>query len=362
MKISEAEVLLVDAGVRAAVSGAIMLRPTNVIVRLRTDDGVEGVGGATANLAGEAVAIAAAEMRPILIGEDPRYRERIWQRMHDLSIAMLPPQAAAAIDCALWDLAGKITDQPVYQLLGAHRDRVPSYVSTPTYDSVEEYLAEIRACLAVGFKAVKLHGWGDPRRDIELSIAVREAVGPEVALMLDAVGAYDLPGAMNVGRALEKLNFEWFEMPIQDQGMAAYRRLAAALDIPITSGEVHQHSFQEAANYLVEESWDFPRIDAAISGGITGARKTAALAEGFGLRCELHSFGYTLAMAANLHVAGAISNCRYFELPLPLGVYDVGMTKTIYIDDKGEAHLPSGPGLGVEVNWTEMEKFVVGSY
>jgi L-alanine-DL-glutamate epimerase-like enolase superfamily enzyme len=362
MKISDYEILLVDSGVRATVSEKVELRPTNIIVRLRTEEGLEGVGGATANLAGEAVAIGAAALRPMVVGEDPRYRERIWHSIFDLSIAMLPPQAMAAVDCALWDLAGKHAAEPIHRMLGAFRDRVPCYVSTPTYGTVDAYLAEIRGCLGAGFKAVKLHGWGDPQRDVELCEAVRAEVGPEVALMLDAVGAYDLPGAMKVGRALEKLDFEWFEMPIRDQGMLAYRQLAAALDIPITSGEVHHYPFHEAANYLAGASWDFSRIDAAISGGITGARKAAALAEGFGLRCELHSFGYTLAMAANLQVAGAIANCSYFELPLPLGTYDVGMAQAIHVDDKGDAHVPLRPGLGVEVDWPEMEQLVVARY
>jgi L-alanine-DL-glutamate epimerase-like enolase superfamily enzyme len=362
MKITEVDIMVADAGRSAQMAEGIELRPTNVIVRIHTDDGVEGVGAATANLNGRGVAMSISELRPLLVGENPIYRERIWQRILKLSIAMIPAQALAAIDCALWDLAGKLVEQPVYHLLGAYRDRVPCYVSTPTYDTVEGFTTAIEECLDRGFRAVKLHGWGDPARDIELCRAVRGHVGPDVVLMLDAVGAYDVPGAMRVGRVLEELDFEWFEMPIRDQSMIAYQQLAAALDIPVTSGEVHHYSFLEAADYLVSKSWDFARIDAALSGGITGARKAAALAEGFGVRCELHSFGYTLAMAANLQVAGAIANCSYFEVPLPLGVYDAGMEDAIHIDQAGEAHLPQAPGLGVAVDWPAMERTIIGTY
>lgn len=362
MKITQVDIMVADAGHSAPMAEGIELHPTNVIVRLCTNEGIEGIGAATANLGGRGVAISISELRPMLLGEDPAYRERIWQKLLGLSIAMIPPQALAAIDCALWDLAGKRTGLPVHQLMGAHRDRVPCYVSTPTYGSVEEFLTAMDESIERGFRAFKLHGWGDPTRDADLCGAVREHVGSEVALMLDAVGAYDVPGAMRVGRVLEELDFEWFEMPIRDQSMLAYQQLAAALDIPITSGEVHYYSFQEAANYLASKSWDFARIDAAISGGITGAKKAAALAEGFGVRCELHSFGYTLALAANLQVAGAIANCRYFEVPLPLNAYDGGMEQGIHIDDSGHAHVPQGPGLGVTVDWPAMERMVIASY
>lgn len=356
------DVHVVDQGLSFELSGRLLLEPTNIIVRIGTTEGVEGVGSATANLNGRGIAQAIAELRPLLIGEDAQYRERIWQRLLAVSVAMVPPQALAAIDCALWDLAGKAADLPIHQLLGAQRDRVPCYASTLTYESIDEFLSVIDGCMTRGFRAIKLHGWGDATRDIELCGAVRDHVGSDIGLMLDAVGAYDLPSAMRVGRAIQDLGFEWFEMPIRDQSMFGYRQLAAALDIPITSGEVHTYAFQEAANYLMHGCWDFVRIDATLSGGITGAKKAASLAEGFGVQCELHSFGYTLSMAANLQVAGAIANCKYFEVPLPLDGYDVGMETIITIDDCGDAHVPQAPGLGVSVDWERMTPLIVATH
>jgi len=122
--------------------------------------------------------------------------------------------------------------------------------------------------------------------------------------MIDAVGSYTLVDAIRVGRRLDELAYEWFEMPLRDQHIQAYKTLADALDIAVASGEVHTRTYQEAANYLTTGAWDIVRIDAVISGGITATKKAAALAEALGLRCEIHSFGYTLAQAANLQVMG----------------------------------------------------------
>jgi len=276
-----------------------------------------------------------------------------------VSIIVLPPHSIALLDCALWDLAGKAAGLPVYQLLGAMRDRVPAYASSQTYATLADFQREAETWLERGFRAIKLHVWGDPERDVELCSAIRAQVGPGIALMADAVGSYNLTDAIRVGRRLEELGYEWFEMPIRDQHIEAYRRLAAALDIPVTSGEVHTYTFQEAANYLTSGAWDIVRIDAGISGGITAARKAAALAEAFGLRCEIHSFGYTLAQAANLQVMGAVGNCRYFEFPMPLGAYGAGMLDEIELEADGTVRVPAKPGLGVEVDWERMDKLTV---
>ena len=151
-------------------------------------------------------------------------------------------------------------------------------------------------------------------------------------------------------------------MPLRDQHVQAYRTLAAALDIPVTSGEVHTYGFQEAANYVGQGAWDIVRIDAGISGGITSVRKAAALAEAFGLRCEIHSHGYTLAQAANLQVMGSISNCRYFEYPMPIGAFDAGMRDVIALQPDGTVCVPAKPGLGVEVDWERMDALTVARF
>jgi L-alanine-DL-glutamate epimerase-like enolase superfamily enzyme len=359
VRITDVSVQVAESGLNMVIAERLILNLGNVIVRVQTDEGLEGIAGTTTYLGARSVASAVAELKPLLIGEDPLYRERIWQRLNEVSIIVLPPHSIAVLDCALWDLAGKAAGLPVYHLLGAHRDAVLAYASSQTYATVADFQREAETWLERGFRAIKLHVWGDPERDVELCTAIRRQVGPGIALMADAVGSYNLTEAIRVGRRLEELSFEWFEMPIRDQHIEACRRLADALDIPVTSGEVHTYTFQEAANYLVRGAWDIVRIDAGISGGITATRKAAALAEAMGLRCEIHSFGYTLAQAANLQVMGAVANCRYFEYPMPLGAYGAGMLDEIDLQEDGTVRVPAKPGLGVEVDWERMDALTV---
>jgi len=362
MKITDVSVQVIDAGKTMVFADRLIMNLANVVVRVKTDGGLEGVAGASTYLGATGVAAAVAELKPLLIGEDPLYREKIWQRLSEVSILMVPPHSLAVIDCALWDLAGRAAGLPVYKLLGAHRDRVPAYASSLTYSTLGEFQHQIEAYVDGGFKAVKLHVWGDAQRDIELCSAIRTQVGPSIALMVDAVGSYSLDDALRVGRKLDELGFEWFEMPLRDSHVAAYRKLADALDIPVTSGEVHTRTYEEAANYLTTGAWDIVRIDALISGGITATKKAAALAEGLGLRCEIHSFGYTLNQAANLQVIGSVANARYFECPMPLGAYGAGMLDEIELQPDGTVSVPDKPGLGVEVDWERMDAMTVARF
>ena len=180
--------------------------------------------------------------------------------------------------------------------------------------------------------------------------------------MVDAVGSYSLNDALRVGRKLDELGFEWFEMPLRDSHIAAYKTLADALDIAVASGEVHTRTFQEAANYLTTGAWDIVRIDALISGGITATKKAASLAEALGMRCEIHSFGYTLNQAANLQVIGSVANSRYFECPMPLGAYGDGMLDVVNLESDGTVCVPGKPGLGVEVDWEKMDAMTVARF
>ena len=176
MKITDVSVQVVDAGKTMLFAERLIMNLANVVVRVKTDDGLEGVAGASTYLGATGVAASVAEMRPLLIGEDPLYREKIWQRLNEVSILMVPPHSIAVLDCALWDLAGRAAGVPVYKLLGAQRDRVTAYASSLTYATLAEFEREIDGYLETGFKAVKLHVWGDPDRDIELCETDRKSV------------------------------------------------------------------------------------------------------------------------------------------------------------------------------------------
>lgn len=347
MKIDSFDVRIVHPeGLSFQIGTHLHVDQMMVLFRVRTDDGAEGMAGTTTYGPGRSVAHGLADIvGPSLLGRDPFERETQWQEWFRLSKLYLPPQASAVADCALWDLAGRVLQMPVYRLLGAARTSLPAYASTLTYPDIPRFLEAVEEFLAAGFRAIKLHVFGVPQRDIDLCRQVREVAGDDVALMIDAAGHYDLTDALRVGRALEEFGYEWLEMPIEDPFVEGYAALAQDLDIPVTTGEVNVTTFQDAGSALARGAWDIVRIDAGNSGGITGAMKTAHLAEAFARRCELHSWGFVVNQLANLHPMCAITNSRYFEMPAPIGIFDFGL-EGLPLDPDGTVTVPDRPGLG----------------
>src|SRR5437660_11212624 len=132
MRVTAVSVQVVDAGVTMVFAERLIMNLANVIVRVHTDEGMEGVAGSSTYLGAQAVAAALAELKPLLIGEDPLYRERIWQRLNEVSILIVPRHSIAALDCGPWDLAGRAAGLPRHKLLGARRPVLPAYRTTPT--------------------------------------------------------------------------------------------------------------------------------------------------------------------------------------------------------------------------------------
>jgi len=326
-----------------------------VLVRVQTDEGLEGYGTARAQGGTSGRGIAEAVLitaKPRLLGEDPFQRERLWQKLWALDRgSYIPIFATGAIDVALWDLAGKALGAPVWKLLGGYREKLPAYASSARLKDEDAYVAEALACCARGYTAYKIHPFGDPVRDVRTCRAVREAVGPEMVLMLDPTSAYNHEQALWVGRELEKLNFHWLEEPMVEYDLRGYAELCRALDIPVVAAEVVAGSFRSTAQYIFQGAGDILRADVFFRGGITGVMKTAHLCEAFGINCELHHAATPLGDVANLHCACAIRNCEYFEVLVPEETYRYGLKEYPGIDADGNMHVISGPGLGAEIDW-----------
>ena len=338
---------------------------TNTVVRISTDEGVEGISGvwnATSFDFERYTAEVIRHLAPILLGKDPLSRESIWHQIRP-RVFPLPPQSLAAVDIALWDLAAREAGLPLYRLLGGVRDRIPAYASTPLFEDVDSYLDEAGKFIAQGFRAIKFHTWCIPELDLELARAVRKNhPGNEVAFMLDAENNYDRDGALGVARELEAMGFTWFEAPLHDSDLEGYRELTSRVDIPILpSGNWFQdlHSFASA---IRTGAWGRARTDAAVMGGITQTDKAIALTESLGMKCEIMSWGYSLASAANLHLMLAHHNCSYFEQPVPFEPYEYGMKDVIRPRPDGYVYAPRGPGLGLEVDWDAMEAATIHSF
>ncbi len=201
------------------------------VFRIFTDEGIEGT---SCGRGGKVAAQALASMKPFLLGEDPLYVERIWQKIWKLDrVYRLPESTQGTIDVALWDIVGKKANLPIFQLLGAYRDRVKAYASSMHHPRIEQHVNEALEAKAQGFTAYKIHVPCIPEEDLAICRAVREAVGDDMILMLDVTGLYTRQQALMVGRELEKLNFYWFEEPIPDSDMDGLIELSRILDIPI---------------------------------------------------------------------------------------------------------------------------------
>ena len=206
-----------------------------------------------------------------------------------------------------------------------------------------------------GYRAYKLHPRGDLESDLAACRAVREAVGDEMDLMLDPIGAYDHEESLKAARELEALGYLWLEEPMPEWDLRAYRELCRSVDIPICGPEVLPGSVYLTAQYIAEEAVDIVRSDVGLKGGITGVLKTAHLAEAFGKNIELHVSYSPFMNAAQVHIACAIENTLFVERigtdelnakwEKAYGVRDFFLE----IDKEGYVHVPSQPGMGVEI-------------
>lgn len=313
--------------------------------------------------------IVQAYLRPAIIGQPALARERIWQRLARMkrgSSGLLTDKAMSAVDQALWDLIGRIANMPVHMILGASRDTVPAYASIMCGDGPEgalgtpdDYADYALALVERGYKGIKLHTWmpptpgaPDPKRDLAACSAVREAVGPDIVLMLDGYHWYTRTQALKIGRALEQLDFAWFEEPMDENSMSSYVWLADKLDIPVIGPETAMGGVHVRAEWIAAGACDVLRAGVLRAGGITPTIKVAHLAEAHGMNCEIHGNG-----AASLAVCLSISNCCWYERGLLHPQLDYDRPKPYLnqicdpMDSDGLVRPTGLPGLGDDINF-----------
>jgi L-alanine-DL-glutamate epimerase-like enolase superfamily enzyme len=347
------------------------------VLRIETDEGIEGNSFISSPGPGaEAIARQiVATLKPLLVGQNPLDVGKHWTRMNRVSRAV-DQIAVGVCDVALWDIVGKAAGLPVHRLLGTYRDRVPAYFSSGHHDSPEEYAEEATYWQRQGWQGYKLHppsaSWdarprGPIAADVEASRAVREAVGPELMLMLDASWGYTYPEALKVGRAIEELGYDWYEDPLPADDIYGYAKLKRHLSIPILATEITLGGLWALPPWIEARATDALRGDVVIKGGITGMMKIAHLAEAYRMNCEVHTAYNALNNVATLHVIMAIPNCDWFEVLAfnPAGVYGLehlsyGLARPIEIDSEGYVHAPTEPGLGFGVDWELIESAPLG--
>ncbi len=360
-----------------------------VLVHVHTDEGLTGLGE-SAHFGGPpdtTRAILEHELANLIIGRPAHEIESIWHRMFHRSMQHGRRGAVVAamsgIDIALWDLLGKATGRPVHELLGTFQTRLPAYASGGFYlagQSPDDLADELHGYVRRGFRAVKMKVGRNPevalnplrsafddafchvtvRADLERVQAVRDRIGPDIGLMVDANSGWNANVALRAMPLLEEADVAWLEEPLFPEDVVGNSRLTRAGSIPIAGYETIQARFGYK-DLVAAGGVDIVQPDATWTGGITECRRIAALASCHNLGCAPHVFGSAVGLAANAHLFASVPNAVLFEFDqTPNALRDELLTSPIDIDVDGMVTVPSGPGLGIELDGDTVARYSHG--
>lgn len=381
MKITNVEVILLETpGSYEATSGAEEAYGIKYlgIIKIETDAGITGyadletqphVAKAIVDAPSEGAVPGFQGLRSVLLGEDPFEMERLWHKMYMASVYYgrrgAAMQVISGIDIALWDIVGKRVGQPIYKLLGAgYRDRVRAYAST-LFRSTPEGMAEAsRQYMERGFTALKF-GWGvfgqDPKQDVELVRAAREALGGSVDLLIDT-GWYvhrTAKEAIQMVRGLEPYRPFLIEEPLSPEDYDGYAQLSDGVETLIACGE--QEATEWGFRMLLERGKvDVIQPDLSRCGGFTSGRKIVHLADLHNRLVIPHSWISDLLTAASLHLNAFMRRSTFQEFNVTSGPLSRELCKNPLQLEDGFLAVPQGPGLGVEVDEATLAKYRVG--
>jgi L-alanine-DL-glutamate epimerase-like enolase superfamily enzyme len=361
MKITQVETVLLSSPPSRPVrwSGGEISIVQASLIQIHTDENVTGLGEPYLGiLAPEAVRGIVESLEPLLLGEDPTRISFLLHKMQSLTFFWARVGAGmsviGALETALWDILGKVRGLPVYELLGGKvHEKLPLYASGGLEKPFEEITEEMHRYQARGLKAVKVRIGMGLKRDVKKLETVRQAVGLDFTIMVDAVQGHNpqpwtAKEAIQVGKALEPLNIAWFEEPCGATDYEGYARVRDNISIPIAGGE-STTSLADFKRFFDAASLDIAQPDTAHSGGVIECQKIAALAQSYGVGVALHSWASAVTLAPNYHLALATPNCRILEYP----TWGYPLIEELFVDplriEDGFVYPPEAPGLGVEL-------------
>lgn len=357
----------------------------SMLVCIHTDEGVCGWGEAGQYGPAEPVMSAVTHvLAPMLLGRDPLANNVHWDRMYaetrDFGRKGTILEAISAVDIALWDILGKTHGVPVYALLGgSFRETVSTYATGFYYaggdfamDKALDFCrreAEERS--AAGFRALKMKvGLLHPRQDLERVAAVRQAAGAETLLMVDANHAYRAHTAIGIAKGMEEFGVYWFEEPVPPEDLDGYKRVKAATTIAIAGGEC-EYTRYGFGKWFSAGALDVVQPDPCCAGGISEVRRIADFASAFHVQCIPHVWGSAVALAAGLQVLASLPPMPHTANPIapynePLLEWDSTpnplrtdlLHEPVRIFD-GSVAVPSGAGLGIEIDDSELRRHMV---
>jgi L-alanine-DL-glutamate epimerase-like enolase superfamily enzyme len=360
VKIVRVEAFLCDVEVETVRTDAIQsfAKQETIVVDIETEDGLVGTGYSyTIGTGGRAVLrLLRTDLLNLLVGEDARQVEALWRRLflatRATAVGAITSLALAAVDIALWDIRCKAAGEPLWLLAGGASPTVPLYDTEGGWLqlSTEELVSGALESKSRGWPGVKLKvGRPGAFEDLERLRAVREALGPEMDIMVDANQSMTYAEAKRRARMFEEVDVFWFEEPLPAEDISGHARLAASTSIPIAIGE-SLYSPSHFREYLQSGGAGIIQVDAARIGGITPWLKTAHLAEAFNVKVAPH-----FLMELHVSLAAAVPNALYVEhIPQLRAI----TTEEIRIS-KGHAVPPWKPGIGIAWDREAMEELRV---
>jgi galactonate dehydratase len=369
MKITAVTTHLVYAGMR-----------NWLLVRIDTDEGLIGVGEATVEGKELAVAAAIGHLAEYLVGRDPMPTSDLWQAMYQAFWKGGPilMSALAGVDIALWDLKGKVLGRPIFDLLGGPvRSKVLAYTHVrrpgviegtrvnmwwedPSQDSSADVAVDLvkRGYLALKTGPFVEHGLVRDRgwltRTAERVAMIREAVGPSIEIMIDLHGRLEPASAIRFAASVADYDVAWLEEPVPPENLDSLARVAQKTTIPIATGE-RLYTKADFWRLLQLKCVDFIQPDICHCGGITEFIRIASMAEACDVLIAPHNPLGPVATAASLQVGGAFRNCHIQEAKIDDVPWRTELTNPSMVPVDGYFSLPSGPGLGIEVDWESVK-------
>jgi D-galactarolactone cycloisomerase len=341
------------------------------IVEIVTDQGISGWGECFGPAKPNAAVVEA--FSSYLVGQDPLRTESIWPALYnkfrDQGQKGLVVTALSGVDIALWDIKGKVFDAPIHRLMGGPlRTHVRAY-ATGTYrlrqrDPMDYIVEEVAGYVAEGFQGVKIKIGFDVGEDAALIRAIRGRIGPKISLMLDANHGYDAIEAIRLGRLVADLDIEWFEEPVVPEDLASYREVRDKQPIPVAGSEC-EFTRWGFVDVLTSRSIDILQPDTCAAGGLSECKKIADMATAFGVRYVPHVWGSAIGLAAALQLLAVLPHTPPRQTPRePWLEFDRSehpfrqavVTKPIE-HVNGVVAIPTGPGLGIEVDRKAFERF-----
>jgi galactonate dehydratase len=344
-----------------------------IFVEVQTDEGITGWGEVTTThpVANRAVCAVLQQIDPLLVGENPFHIEKLWNKMFRRFTYMgsrgAATNAISGIDIALWDIRGKAMNQPIYELLGGPvRETIALYTHPDPNIGPDEAKRQAKEIADSGHAGMKFDPYPHMQEENngylnggmtykgeaeanEITTAIREGAGPEMELMIDAHGRFDVPTSVRLSRSVAPSNIHWWEEPVPVESTQALKNVRDQIDLPISVGE-RLHTRWEFTAILEQNLADFLEPDVTWTGGISELKKISTMAEAYYVPVAPHDASGPINVLAGAHVMMTVPNFYKLETARHrLVAYD-NFIQTPLDVRQGQLHLPDAPGLGIEMN------------